>query len=65
VRVETAVAALSEQVCEIIIPRQYPQLSYQEVAHALGLTEPASSMRYLRSIRRLPALLQGSLDSLS
>lgn len=64
-RVESAVAQLSEPDCEIIMMRHYEQLSNQEVALVLGLTEPAASMRYLRAIRRLRALLQGSVDSLS
>jgi len=56
-RVEQSLADLGEQDCEIIIMRHYEQLSNQEVAEALGLTEAAASMRYLRAIRRLRALL--------
>ena len=56
-RVEGSLADLGEQDCEIIIMRHYEQLSNQEVAEALGLTEAAASMRYLRAIRRLRALL--------
>jgi RNA polymerase sigma-70 factor (ECF subfamily) len=37
--------------------RHYEQLSNQEIAQALDLTEPAASMRYLRAIRRLKDLL--------
>ena len=33
---------------------------YQEVAAALGLTEAAASMRYLRAIRRLRELMAPS-----
>jgi RNA polymerase sigma-70 factor (ECF subfamily) len=33
--------------------RHYENLSNQEVAQVLGLSEPAASMRYLRAIRRL------------
>ena len=50
-------ADLGEQDCEIIIMRHYEQLSNQEVAEALGLTEAAASMRYLRAIRRLRTML--------
>jgi RNA polymerase sigma-70 factor, ECF subfamily len=32
-------------------------LSNQEIAQALGLTEPAASMRYLRAIRKLREVL--------
>jgi RNA polymerase sigma-70 factor (ECF subfamily) len=37
--------------------RHTEQLSNQDVAKALGLTEAAASMRYLRALRRLKTLL--------
>ena len=52
-----AIAKLPDQDCEIIVMRHYEQLSNQEIAQALGLTEPAASMRYLRAIRRLKELM--------
>jgi RNA polymerase sigma-70 factor (ECF subfamily) len=55
--VEAAIARLPDQDCEILIMRHYEQLTNQEIAQALGLTEPAASMRYLRAIRRLKELL--------
>jgi RNA polymerase sigma-70 factor (ECF subfamily) len=55
--VEAAIAKLEDQDCEIIMMRHYEQLSNQEVAQALELTEPAASMRYLRAMRRLRELL--------
>lgn len=55
--VEKAISRLGDQDCEIILMRHYEQLSNQEVAQALGLTEPAASMRYLRAVRRLRELL--------
>ena len=55
--VEAAIAKLPDQDCEIIIMRHYEQLSNQEIAQALALTEPAASMRYLRAIRRLKELM--------
>ena len=55
--VEAAIARLPDQDCEIIIMRHYEQLSNQEIAQALSLTEPAASMRYLRAIRRLKELM--------
>jgi RNA polymerase sigma-70 factor (ECF subfamily) len=55
--VEAAISRLPDQDCEIIIMRHYEQLSNQEIAQALGLTEPAASMRYLRAIRRLKELM--------
>ncbi len=55
--VERAIASLNEQDCEIVVMRHYEQLSNSEAAQALGLSEPAASMRYLRAIRRLRTLL--------
>ena len=64
-RVERAIARLGDGDGEVIVMRHYEQLSNQEVAQALGLTEPAASMRYLRAVRRLRALLFDSAsDSL-
>ena len=37
--------------------RHFEQMSNQEVAEELKLTEPAASMRYLRAVRRLRDLL--------
>ena len=61
-RVADAVSELGEQDAEIIIMRHYEQLTNQEVAQALGLTEPAASMRYLRAVRRLREMLLGDGD---
>lgn len=55
--VEGAIGRLGETDREIILMRHYEQLSNSEIAAALGLTEPAASMRYLRAIRRLRELL--------
>src|SRR5437764_4505957 len=67
--VEAAIAKLGDQDCEIIIMRHYEQLSNQEIAQALDLTEPAASMRYLRALRRLKDLMtnraSGTADSLN
>ena len=59
-RVESAIAEMDEGDSEIIIMRHYENLSNQEIAQALGLTEPAASMRYLRAIRRLRSLMEAS-----
>jgi len=56
-RVEAALTQLDEADAEIIVMRHYEKLSNQEAAQALGLTQPAASMRYLRAIRRLRQLL--------
>lgn len=45
---------------EIIELRHIEQLSNKDTATALGLSEPAAGMRYLRAIRRLRALLDES-----
>jgi RNA polymerase sigma-70 factor (ECF subfamily) len=58
-RLAAAVAALDEADREVILMRHYEQLGNQEVAAALGLTEAAASMRYLRALRRLRAELAG------
>jgi len=57
-RLHQAITALEEDDREVILMRHFEQLSNQEVAAVLGLTEPAASMRYLRAMRRLRALLQ-------
>jgi len=55
--VEEALTSLNDQDAEIIVMRHYENLSNQEVADALKLTEPAASMRYLRAVRRLREVL--------
>jgi RNA polymerase sigma-70 factor (ECF subfamily) len=59
--VEAAIVELDEADAEIIIMRHYEQLANQEVAQALGLSEAAASMRYLRAVRRLRERVQGRL----
>lgn len=56
-RFRAALEALSEQDREVVLMRHVEQLSNQDVALALGLSEPAAGMRYLRALRRLRALL--------
>jgi RNA polymerase sigma-70 factor (ECF subfamily) len=56
-RLDGAITQLAEDDREIILMRHGEQLSNQEVAAALGLTEAAASMRYLRAVRRLRAAL--------
>jgi RNA polymerase sigma-70 factor, ECF subfamily len=62
-RMEQAVAGLEEDDREIILMRHYEQLSNQEVATALGLSEAAASMRHLRAVRKLRAALLGEEES--
>lgn len=56
-RLTAAIGELGEDDREVILMRHHEQLSNQEVATLLGLTEAAASMRYLRALRRLRALL--------
>lgn len=56
-RFEAAIEQLEEKDREVVLMRHFEQLSNQEVAQALGLSEPAASMRYLRALRRLRELL--------
>lgn len=55
--VEAAIGRLGDTDRDIILMRHYEQLNNGEIAAALGLSEPAASMRYLRAIRRLRELL--------
>jgi RNA polymerase sigma-70 factor (ECF subfamily) len=56
-KLDGAIAELDEDDREIILMRHKEQLSNQQVAEALGLTEAAASMRYLRAVRRLRGAL--------
>src|SRR5262245_2940008 len=65
-RLAAALNELSEDDREIILLRHHEQLANQDVAKLLDLTEAAASMRYLRALRRLRAVLlpdQSSKDS--
>jgi RNA polymerase sigma-70 factor (ECF subfamily) len=56
-RFQCALQRLDHEDREILIMRYFEQLSNQEVACELGLSEPAAGMRHLRALRRLRALL--------
>jgi RNA polymerase sigma-70 factor (ECF subfamily) len=56
-KLDCAIAELDEDDREVILLRHREQLSNQQVADALGLSEAAASMRYLRAVRRLRAAL--------
>lgn len=64
-QVEKAVYQLKGNDREMILMRHYEQMSNLETAEALGLTEPAASMRYLRALRRLRTILDEQLSSSS
>jgi RNA polymerase sigma-70 factor (ECF subfamily) len=57
-RIEEAITGLSADDQEIIQMKHHSQLSNQEIARVLGLSEAAASMRYLRALRRLKAALE-------
>ena len=57
-RFQAAIETLEEVDREIVLMRHFEQLTNQETARALELTEAAAGMRYLRAMRRLRALLQ-------
>ncbi len=56
-RFAAAIEEMDEDDRDILLMRHFEQLSNQEAAQALKLTEPAASMRYLRALRRLRAKL--------
>lgn len=56
-KLHAAIAQLDETDREVIWMRHFENLTNQDVARALELTEPAASMRYLRAVRRLRDLL--------
>lgn len=56
-KLTAAVAELEEGDRDVILMRHTEQLSNQDVALALGISEAAASMRYLRALRRLRAVL--------
>ena len=56
-KLHQSIAELDDIDREVILMRHFEQMSNQEVAEELKLTEPAASMRYLRAVRRLRDLL--------
>jgi RNA polymerase sigma-70 factor (ECF subfamily) len=56
-RLNEALAQLDDADREIILMRHHEQLSNQDVAAALDLSEAAASMRYLRALRKLRGVL--------
>src|SRR5262245_46646793 len=53
VKLQQVLNELDETDREVILMRYYEQMSNQEIAAALDLTEAAASMRHLRALRRL------------
>ena len=61
-RFHDALEQLGEDDREIVVMRHFEQLTNSETATALGLSEPAAGMRYLRALRRLRAVLASRPD---
>lgn len=59
-RFAAAVEQLDEDDRQIVLLRHFEHLSTADAAAALGLSKPAAGMRYLRAMRRLRVLLDGS-----
>lgn len=56
-RFQEVLAQLNDDDREMILMRHFEQLSNQEVATALGLSEAAAGMRHLRALRKLREFL--------
>lgn len=56
-KLAVAIDSLDDDDREVILLRHQELLSNQEAALALGITEAAASMRYLRAVRKLKAAL--------
>ncbi|QDS93097.1 RNA polymerase sigma factor CnrH [Roseimaritima multifibrata] len=61
-QVNAGIEKLDEQDREVLWMRHFEHLTNQEVASALGISDPAASMRYLRAIRRLREQLRDDKD---
>jgi len=60
-RFAAAVEQLDEADRQIVLLRHFEHLSTADAAAVLGLSKPAAGMRYLRAMRRLRVLLDGSV----
>jgi RNA polymerase sigma-70 factor (ECF subfamily) len=64
-RIQEALNEMEPLDREVLALRHYEQLSNHETAYALGISEAAASVRFMRALRRLKELLQrvpGLLD---
>jgi len=62
-RLHVALTEMDEGDREVILMRHYEAMPNQDVAASLGIAEAAASMRYLRAMRRLKALLKPGGES--
>ncbi len=56
-KLTSAIGELGDDDRDILLMRHHEQLSNGDAARALGLTDAAASMRYLRALRRLRGVL--------
>ena len=56
-RFENALLRMDDDDREVIVLRHFEQLSNNEVAKILGMSEPAAGMRHLRALRKLRVIL--------
>jgi len=59
-RIKASMQLLEDRDRDVLILRHCEHLTNGEVAKRLGVSQPAASMRYLRAVRRLRAVLQDS-----
>jgi RNA polymerase sigma-70 factor (ECF subfamily) len=57
-RIQETLSEMEPVDREVLALRHYEQLSNQETAYALGISEAAASVRFMRALRRLKELLQ-------
>ena len=58
-QVERAIGAMEPLDQEVLALRHFEELTNSEVAEVLGIQQKAASIRYVRAIRRLKAVLSG------
>jgi len=61
-RVQQALERLQPDDREVILMRHFEQMSNQEVAQAIGLSESGATMRYGRALFRLKEILLADSD---
>jgi RNA polymerase sigma-70 factor, ECF subfamily len=57
-RLRQAIEAMGELDAEVLALRHFEELSNQEVANVLNITEKTASIRYVRALQRLRVLVQ-------
>lgn len=59
-QLEEALNAMDRIDCEVLALRHFEQLDNRETAKILGISESAASNRYVRALRRLKQILEGT-----